>query len=399
MKKYYLKIFLTIIIPILVIFFNFIIIIFPYEMISAAKEGLLLWVNNIIPSLLPFIIGTNILMGLGVINFIGKLIEPIMYKVFRVPGIGGFALISGMTSGYPMGSKIISTIREEKQITKIEAQRLISFANNSGPLFILGAVGLGMFKSASVGYFIMIIHYTSAIITGILFRYYKVSGEIQKNYNNKNLIRNAYISMKSAKDKDGRGFGQLLGDSVGNAMQSMLQIGGFIIIFCVLVEAIKLMNIILILEVILYPILNIFNISSNVFTGFIVGIIEVTNGTKLIASEEFTRSHVLSVAMLISFGGFSIHAQSINFISKTDINIFVYICSKVIHSLITFVLGFMLYPFFELNRNETVTTFNIYNQSIFNDLFFSSLTFIISILLVLASAIFLNIFIRFNKYK
>ena len=378
MEKYKLKNFFAIIIPILVVTFNALIVIFPRDMIAAAREGLNLSINNVIPSLLPFVIGTNILMGLGVINFIGTLLEPIMFKIFNVPGIGGFALITGMTSGYPMGSKVVSNLRETKQITKIQAQRLISFANNSGPLFILGAVGIGMFQNASVGYFIMLTHYTSALITGFLFRYYKRDKHDPIIFDKNDMLKKAYTSMKKSKQKDGRNFGQLLGDSVANAMISMLNIGGFIIIFCVLVEVAKIT---------LFPVLHTFNASSDISDSFIIGLIEVTNGAKLLANENFTKVNVLAVAMLVSFGGFSIHAQSINFISKTDISVPLYFVSKTIHSIITLFLGFIIYPFFDFNTNHAVAVFNIYSSEAFNNLIFSSVIFISSITLIFIFAI------------
>lgn len=398
MRKYNFKNLLEIIIPILIIIFNVLIILFPNKMILAAKDGISLWINNVVPSLLPFIIGTNILMGLGVINFIGTLLEPVMYKLFRVPGIGGFALITGMTSGYPMGSKVIANIREKKLINKVEAQRLISFTNNSGPLFILGAVGLGMFKNIYVGYFIILIHYSAAILTGLLFRYYKPIVTKKQKTDNKNILKKAYKSMKEAKQKDGRNFGELLGDSVGNGMQSMLHIGGFIIIFCVLVEAMKLTNIIGFFELMFYPILNTFNISSELFSGFFIGIIEVTNGAKLLATENFTKAYVLAVAMLISFGGFSIHAQSINFISKTDISIPIYFVSKIIHSVLTLILGLIIYPLFNFNTNEAVTTFNMYtHNSLFSQLIFSSVTFMLTLVFILIVSICANVIFNLNK--
>ena len=150
------------IIPITVIFFNILIILFPSQIISSAKNGLLLWFNNVIPSLLPFIIGANILSLTGFIGFLGTLLEPITQKIFKISGNGAFALIIGLISGYPMGAKITASMYENHQITKIEAQKLIMFTNNSGPLFILGTVAVSMFKIPSIGILILLAHYFSA---------------------------------------------------------------------------------------------------------------------------------------------------------------------------------------------------------------------------------------------
>ena len=123
------------IIPLLVAFFNILIIIVPNIVITSAKDGLMLWFNKIIPSILPFLIGTNLLIHLGFIDFLGTLLDSFMKKFFRVSGCGAFALVLGMLSGYPVGAKITASLRENNKISKTEAQRLISFTNNSEPLF------------------------------------------------------------------------------------------------------------------------------------------------------------------------------------------------------------------------------------------------------------------------
>ena len=139
------------IIPIVVIFFNILIILFPSDIITSAKNGLLLWFNNVIPSLLPFIIGANILSMTGFINLIGVASEPITRKLFKISGYGAFALIMGFISGYPIGAKITASLYENNKITKSEAQKLIMFTNNSGPLFILGTVAVSMLNLPKAG--------------------------------------------------------------------------------------------------------------------------------------------------------------------------------------------------------------------------------------------------------
>lgn len=65
---------------------------YPKPAFDAAIIGLNLWWNVVFPSLLPFFILSELLMGLGVVHFIGVLLEPLMRPVFNVPGIGAFAL-------------------------------------------------------------------------------------------------------------------------------------------------------------------------------------------------------------------------------------------------------------------------------------------------------------------
>ena len=325
------------ILPLLVCIFNILILLFPAQMIGAARTGLNLWFNQVAPSLIPFIIGTNILVGSGAVSFIGALLEPIMLPLFGVRGAGGFALITGMTSGYPMGAKITAHLREQKELTQVEAERLITFCNNAGPLFILGAVGVGMFNSAAFGYFIMLCHYASAILTGLVFKHYRRRGSRAKLSHNgrvggSNTISKAYRSMRKTQRQDGRSFGALLGDSTKNAMETIALIGGFIILFCVLVEVVEMVN-----------------VTSNPLTrGVLAGILEVTNGANILSDGGISRQTACFTIGIISFGGFSIHSQALTFIHKSDIKPTIYILGKLLHGLLAFVLSWVLFPFFTL---------------------------------------------------
>ena len=45
-------------------------------------------------------------MGMGVVHFIGVLMEPLMRPLFNVPGTGAFVLAMGIASGYPLGAAL-----------------------------------------------------------------------------------------------------------------------------------------------------------------------------------------------------------------------------------------------------------------------------------------------------
>lgn len=316
-----------IIISFLIFIFNIFILIFPRNMVGAARNGLNLWLTNVFPALFPFVFGVNILLGIGVISYIGKRLERIMSSFFGVPGAGGFAMVVGFTSGYPIGAKVVAELREREEITKTQAERLLSFCNNSGPLFILGTVGASMFSDIRLGYFVLIVHYISAIVTGFLFKYYKYNKDEKFNFKNKikkqeNRVTNFYA---------------FFGDSIVKSVQTMLAIGGFIILFSVIIEIVKISRI---LE-------NIETIFGQAFVGTIFGLIEVTNGASYLSQIGNINMQVaISTSVIVSFAGMSIHAQSINFISKTDINIKIYFIGKIIHALIAICIGIGMFRFF-----------------------------------------------------
>ncbi len=115
-------------------------VLFSSSNLEAAKEGLIIWTGSIIPSLFPFFVATEILCSTNFINVLGKNLNRIMRPVFNVPGQGSLALIMGIISGYPTGAKMVTNLREKKICSRIEAERLLCFTNNSGPLFIISVV-------------------------------------------------------------------------------------------------------------------------------------------------------------------------------------------------------------------------------------------------------------------
>ena len=113
---------------------------FSSSNLTAAKSGLKLWANNVVPSLFPFFIATNLLSHTNIINYISKKCNKCMRPIFNVPGESAYAFVLGLISGYPMGAKIVTDLRTNNNCTKDEGERMLCFTNNSGPLFIIGTV-------------------------------------------------------------------------------------------------------------------------------------------------------------------------------------------------------------------------------------------------------------------
>lgn len=97
-----------------------------------------------------------------------------MRPIFNVPGEGAFPLIMGIISGYPVGAKIVTNFRKNNICSKEEAERLLTFTNNSGPLFIIGTIGISLFGNTSIGIILFITHLLSSLTVGFLFRFWKI---------------------------------------------------------------------------------------------------------------------------------------------------------------------------------------------------------------------------------
>ena len=145
----------------------------PKDSMAAARDGLTLCYNVIIPSLFPFFVLSALVVDLGLAGHLGRALEGIMRPLFNVPGACAPALALGFVGGYPVGARTALQLYQKGMCTKTEAERLLSFCNNSGPAFILGVVGAGVFASSRVGVLLYLAHAAASVCVGLLFRFYK----------------------------------------------------------------------------------------------------------------------------------------------------------------------------------------------------------------------------------
>ncbi|MEG2119654.1 MAG: nucleoside recognition domain-containing protein, partial [Pseudoflavonifractor sp.] len=150
--------------------------VFPQVSMQAARDGLALCYNVIIPSLFPFFVLSSLVVGLGLASYLGRALEGIMRPLFNVGGACASAVVLGFIGGYPVGAKTAISLYESGMCTKTETERLLAFCNNSGPAFILGVVGAGVFGSGKVGLLLYLAHAAASVCIGLLFRFYKAGG-------------------------------------------------------------------------------------------------------------------------------------------------------------------------------------------------------------------------------
>lgn len=312
---------------------------FPKDAFDAAVMGLNLWWTVVFPALLPFFILSELLMGIGVVHFVGVLLEPLMRPLFNVPGVGAFALSMGLASGYPMDAVITSKFRQGKLCTAVEAERLLSFTNTADPLFMFGAVAVGMFGMPELGATIAIAHYLSSFLVGLVFRYH---GRTRDDYRTDspiagaghgNIALRAFRALYNAKIQDGRSFGQLLGDSVKNSMQTVLLIGGFIILFSVFLRIIHAMGITTILTTAVAPLLNLVGFSLNLAPAIVSGLFEIDLGTLAAAQADAPLVQKVAVAgAIIAWSGLSVHGQVASIVIEAGIRMGPYIFGRLLHA-------------------------------------------------------------------
>ncbi len=349
-------------------------VVFPKEMLDASFESVTLWFYMVFPSLFPFLVATDVLVRLGAADSAGRALQPLMTWVWGLPGISAFPFVLGLISGYPVGAKITATLFEEGAISPREAQHILSFCNNPGPLFVIGTVGTAMLKNPMYGYFILVCTFCSSIVSGILFRFLLP----KENH----ILRR--FTTKPKKNTDS--FGMLIGMSVKSSLNTVAQIGGFIILFGVFLKAIEQTQILVLIGHILSKLLP---LSEEIITYFISGLLEMTNGASLFSKLNCsTYQRIIGITMLLSFGGLSVLGQTLSILANTPIHTRTYVLSKIVNSIVAGLFAAILYPWFVLLLPKTVPVFALFSRGIFHPSYAPIL-----------SLVFMGCAVAFAKYK
>jgi len=335
------------------------IILNPKESLDASIRGLTIWWEVVFPSLLPFFIVSELLIGFGVVRFIGVLLEPFMRPVFRVPGVGGFVWAMGMASGNPAGAKLTARMRQEKQLTKIQAERLVSFTSSSNPLFIFGAVAVGFFDKPSLGVLLAAAHYLGNLCVGLTMRFYGKSDDTIRN-GKKRLFPSPSLAFKelhSTRITETRPLGKMLGDAVISSIQTLLMIGGFIILFSVFNKILAIIHVTQLIGVVFSGALSLFHIASDLSVPLITGIFEITLGNQLVSETNASLlEKVMIASFILAFGGLSIQAQVASILADTDIRFKPFFIARILQGIYSSIIAFLLFRPIYLNLESFNTS-------------------------------------------
>ncbi len=341
---------------------------FPKESLDASRVGLEMWWKIVFPSLLPFLIISELLIGFGIVKFIGVLFEPLMRPLFRVPGVGGFAWAMGMASGFPAGAKLAARLRQEKQITRVEAERLVSFANASNPLFIFAAISVGFFENPGLGVLLAVSHYVGNFCVGLIMRFYgkKDDEHTPKDEEKKIIIVNALQELHRTRLKEKRPFGQLLGDAVTTSIHTLLMIGGFIILFSVFNKLLSLINVIALVGAGLSLLLKLFQLPAELSIPLISGIFEITTGSMMTSKLEHIEllPKVITVSFILGFCGLSVQAQVASILAETDISFKPFFFARIIHGFLAGFIAFLLWEPLYVKNAGSEETFRFFSPMI-----------------------------------
>ncbi|MGZ9584695.1 nucleoside recognition domain-containing protein [Paenibacillus marinisediminis] len=320
---------------------------YPDAAFRASLQGLKVWWNIIFPALLPFLVLSELLLAYGWVHGLGVLLNPVMRLLFRLPGVSGWAWAVGWTAGYPAGAEAVVKLRQQRRLSRSEGNRLLGLTHASSPVFMIAVIGVGFMQQADTGLLIAIVHWLSALLTAFILRWTAqpneadamhadtVSGSRSANDTEQpgkptSLPRSIVDAMELAHRADGRPLGKLLGDSVSSAVQTLMMIGGYMMIFSVIIQVSRL-------------------VIPHQFGAYVLnGLLEVnlgafTIGTATFASPVFQAALVSAV---LGWSGISAHLQVHSLMKNSDLRFSHFLLSRMVHAISAFLLTYVCWePF------------------------------------------------------
>ncbi len=296
------------------------ILIFPQAAVTGAGKGLLLWFRVVLPTLLPFIIISNLLIQTHAVHYIGKVTGPLFCRLFHVSEYGSFAVLTGFMCGYPMGSKVTGDLLRCGKISHSEGKYLLSFCNNTSPMFIISYVLIQNLKQERLLIPSLVILMGTPILCSFIFRMF-ILRPSSKQYN----------TMRTTEKKSALGDtvsfreSTLVDDCIMNGFETITKVGGYIMLFSIIIELGSLLP-----------------FSFAALNNLFFPSLEITNGIRNLCTGILSQSEKFVLCLsLTSFGGWCSIAQTQCMIQGTGLSIFPYIVQKLITAGVTSLLCFL----------------------------------------------------------
>lgn len=298
-------------IAILILFFSM--LSFPQTVFTGASYGLVLWFRHVLPTLLPYTILINILICTPALHWICRITSTFLCPLLGTSYYGTFAVLTGFLCGYPMGAKTISDLLNVHKISRSEASYLLSFCNNTSPAFILSYVVTQNLKKSDLCIPFFLILTLTPLMLSFVFRLFYRLQESSGSF--------SQATPGSFPDSSGNFSDGFLDRCILNAFESVTKVGGYMMMFSVLIQ----------LPASLLP--------NTLFSLLLYSSLEISTGIRLLASSAlYTAEKIILCAALTSFGGWCCIAQTYSMISGSQLPILPYIAEKLVTALVTSLL-------------------------------------------------------------
>ena len=292
-------------------------LLFPKKVLADSLAGLDLWFHTVLPSLLPFMILSNVLIGANVVSQLMRPFSGFFRHVLGLSPEGGYAWLLGLFCGFPMGARLTGDMYRQHRISREEAVYLLTFANQSSPMFLSTNVVLHGLGDSTLTLPVFVIFYASAFLTSLVFR-----------------IRSRRFGLPPSKPKkevpEQTSYGNLLDTSIMNGFEIITRLGGYIILFSILA------GIVLQLPAPLRTAAPFLSGLTEITTG-----IHTISGTTLPLQVKFT-----AIVCCTAFGGFSTVAQTSCMLNGTGLSIFTYLKGKLVNAAVAGLLCLVVFVVF-----------------------------------------------------
>ncbi len=295
------------------ILFSFFLV-FPEQTLTASKTGLLLWFDSLVPTLLPFLIVSQLLLKTSVVNWIQNLLGPVFRKLFHCSEEGAFCLLCGFLCGYPVGARLIALQIKEQRLSLTEGQYLLSFCNNVSPMFCISyGIRQAIGDTRTTPYLLII--YGSALLFGFFTRPGTLPGTCLKTKKQTSETETIF---------------QLIDVCIIDSFLILIKLCGYLILFSIISKGLLMA----------LPLESIYT------APVLSALLEITGGLSLISHlpHGFIRSALGVIAL--TFGGLCCIFQTNSVIAETGLSLKKYILHKTVISIISLFLCF-LWSFFQ----------------------------------------------------
>ncbi|MDK8194671.1 nucleoside recognition protein [Paenibacillus sp. UMB7766-LJ446] len=347
------------------------VVVSPKDAFDASIQGLDIWWKIIFPAMLPFLMLSQMLTAFGFTHALGVLLGPLMQRWFRLPGKAGLAIAVGMCGGFPAGADTASRLAQDQQITAKQAGIVAAAAHFANPLMIILVIGAAFLHQPAAGYFLLIVHWVSGwIATMIGVRLLPVkskntrivisSADLESNkvasdpkkltsashtasLKKRSLWSQMMLAARDAQERDGRGFGKLLGDTVSQAVQTLMMTGGYMIVFAVFVRLLTLY------------------ITPDTSVTFWPSLLELHLGTYHLSQSPLTPVLLISLlAAVLGWGGLCSLLQVSAVLKSAGLattSMLYFAGVRLLHALVAFSISLLLWLPFSRYSSEVWTTF------------------------------------------
>lgn len=290
----------------------FLLLRYPDLSLQYASTGLTLWFQKMIPTLLPFMILSGILIAMNLTERFVRILHPVLHFLYGTTPNGSYILLMGFLCGFPMGARIAGELRRKDRISRKEAERLLVFCNNIGPIYFLSFVVSTLSLEKSLLPFLVM--YGIPLAYGIVIMRIMPALLSTGSVNHPQTICHSQQVTESPK-KTAAPDGLLcaIDSSIVSGLIGIGKLGGYMVFF-------NLLNILFV------PFTNLPPFLLHLYQCML----EITSGIAGCGD-----AHPYLVLIMLPFGGFSCIAQTYSMIRGTDLSIGPYLFHKLVQTGLT----------------------------------------------------------------